>query len=255
MSFQTRTAIPGELETASDYNVYVRDPLNATYAGAKALTGQTALDMFYALSATQEARIAAVAGAMPHVKADGSGWDMHRLAYTPTLANVQNTAVKTAAVSVTIPANDLSNGSVISMMIAALVKNNKGSPGTVLFGLAYAGVADASPTNGPVSYTDIATEYPVLWRFVMQRAGADLWVNVNTYVTGNPDALVAVPDAAFTLDPSVVGAGAFAGGNARKITAPDFTTDQTLALNITLSAADANFYIKPQSAHVRRHSL
>lgn len=176
--------------------------------------------------------------------------------YTPTLANVLNTVTKTAVVSCTVPASDLTDGSVVTIQVASLVKNNKGTSGTVLFGISYAGVADVSPAESAVTWLNDASEYQAIWRFTLQRVGADLWLNVLSFNSaGTAASLALLPDSFFTETPAAGSAGSFGNGNARKIVAPSFTANQTLALNITLSAADATFYVKPQSALIKRVRL
>lgn len=251
MSFQTRTAIPGELETASDYNTYVRDPLNALRGGSIAIASQTAKDLILAADATSFTRLAAVAGAFPRLTPAGV-WAMALQSYAPTLLNALNSAAKTAILTASIPANDLSDGTVLLITISALVKNNKGSPGTVTFGVSYAG-SEVSPVDGAISYANVATEYKLLWRFMLMRVGADVWVFTHSATAGggSPSSL---PDLITGFDPGTLAAGGVTP-NVRAILAPDFTTAQNLLVNITLSAADANFYVKPQSANVRRQSL
>ncbi len=248
MSFQTRTAIPGELETASDYNTYVRDPLNALRGGAIAIASQAAKDFVYAADATSFARLAFLAGAFPRLTPAGV-WAMALQSYASTLLNVQASAAKTAIVTASIPAGDLTDGSVVIVTIAVLVKNNKGSAGTITLGVSFAG-SEVSPVDGAISYSNVATEYKLIWRFTLMRAGADLWV-VTIPLATPADTL---PEAIITADPLTLASGGVTP-NVRAIVAPDFSTVQNLLVNVTLSAADAAFYVKPQSASVRRQSL
>jgi hypothetical protein len=93
--------------------------------------------------------------------------------------------------------------------------------------------ASTATLSNALAQSDDATEFKYLAEYVLMRVGSDLWVFART-----------------TTTPAAMVAGVFADGtsNAVVITAPTFGSAQTVALKMTLSAADATFYTKPQSA-------
>lgn len=67
MAFPVSARTTGELVTAAMWNADLKDNLNALYGGALALASQAALDLVYASSATQLARLAKGA-ALQHLR-------------------------------------------------------------------------------------------------------------------------------------------------------------------------------------------
>jgi hypothetical protein len=84
----------------------------------------------------------------------------------------------------------------------------------------------------------------VMFRIIMQRVGADLWIFTST-PAGQESAVET-----FLADNMTA-----AGNLIIAMVAPDFTTTQTLMIKATLSAAHATFYLKPQVARIVRHGL
>ncbi len=148
--------------------------------------------------------------------------------YICTTAQVLNTVTKTAIVSATIGAA-VANGDKFSLFVSALVKNNKGSAGTVTFELLFGGVASVL-TLVP-TFADNATERSSNFEIVWARGGANAYI----LESNNPPT---------RLDTALV----TTASSGLPITAPTFTAGQTFELRATLSAADASFYIKPQGA-------
>jgi hypothetical protein len=167
------------------------------------------------------------------LRTDGSGtlsWAVATTvvnAYTATLTNVISTAVQTTFLSFSVPS--MANGDVIEVLYSALKKNNKGSAGTVTIDVFY-GANSVTQIAGS-NWGNSATELKALGQIRMQRVGSDLWVQQATDV---PSSVVSSDGAA----------------NVVVISAPTFGSAQTVSLKITLSAADATFYLKPQSAVV-----
>ena len=138
------------------------------------------------------------------------------------------------------PANDMQAGDVILGLMDVLVKNNKGTDGTITYDVAW-GSASATLLGGDgvltrVTWTNSATEFKVQVGFRVSRVGSDAWATggielVNGLISNFPGG---------------------SGIKAAAISAPTFTSNQTVALKITLSAADATFYFKPQAARVLR---
>lgn len=72
-----RTWADGELVTAALLNAQLRDNLNELRGGGIAMPSQAALDFVYAASATALGRLAAAAGKVPRVNANGTAWTMY----------------------------------------------------------------------------------------------------------------------------------------------------------------------------------
>lgn len=159
-------------------------------------------------------------------------------AYTPTLANVANTASQTTTVSASIPGNDMADGDYIDMMFTVLGKNNKGSGGTISLDMFW-GSGNVNILSGQ-PWTDNANEFKGMFWLRVVRVGSDLWVS--------------------TANSSNGGIASFGGTQSGwtaplVISGPTFSSTQTLALKVTLSAADATFYFKPQGARITRIHL
>jgi hypothetical protein len=157
--------------------------------------------------------------------------------YVPTLANVLNTAAQTTMLSFPVPAGAVADGDVIDIWAAVLFKNNAGGARTVTHDWFWGATTVA--TSGAVSWADNATERKTVWRFRLMRVGADLWCRGSSGLPSIPD----------EEEPYTIDATAYAG-NSAVMSAPDFTTLQTVYLKLTFSAAHANTYVKPQAAEV-----
>lgn len=156
-------------------------------------------------------------------------------AYTVTPSTVANTnAADQTILSFTVPGNDMADGDVIEIVAPFLAKNNKGTNGTVVIKMFWGA---SSITIGGDSWTNSATEQKVMGRFSMTRVGADLWVRSYNV------AVITSDDYDYTL-----GNVTADGSNLVVVAAPTFSSDQTIAVKITFSAADALFYWKTQSA-------
>lgn len=149
--------------------------------------------------------------------------------YAATLAQVLNTTSETTILTFDVPGNAWSDGDIVDIMVAVLAKNNKGSDGAAVVKL-NAG-AGAQVSLGSATFTDLATEYKSLRRVRLQRVGADVWVY------GNPDSTT------FIRGQEAVAASGVS-------TPTNFTSTFTVTVKVTLDAANASFYIKPQSAVV-----
>lgn len=159
--------------------------------------------------------------------------------YAATVTNVVSTTAQTTAISFVVPANDMATGDVILIEVAVKLKNSKGSAGTVTQDLFWG--ASSITLASAISWANNATERTYLFKYGMQRVGADLWVwSAGGGWSASPFSMP------FAVDLTA------SAGNAAVIVAPTFTSDQTVALKITLSASDANFYYKPQSATVQK---
>lgn len=166
--------------------------------------------------------------------------------YTPTLANVANTSSPTNAVAVPIGANVMADGDRLVFEVAGLHKNNKGTDGTITFKLAY-GATLITIANAIIA-TNSATEYKDLYQFVAMRVGSDLWVHSALGVAVAAAASWAdSPDTRAATDVELATAR-----NNVVVGTPTFSSSQTVAIEITLSAAHASFYWNAQAARVYR---
>lgn len=156
--------------------------------------------------------------------------------YTPTLANSNGTTQTTVA-SVPVLANEMAIGDRLFWDIDFLIKNNKGSAGTLTFDWFWGATTGASVTGANIA--DNATERRYRFQFVLIREGSDLWVpstELNFY---------GVDQVPFSGDLSTA-------SNMGLIAAPTFTSTQTVALKLTCSATHGSFYANAQSARVWR---
>lgn len=161
----------------------------------------------------------------------------HRVGgYTPTLADVANTVAETTVLSFVIPANRMADGDVIEIWQTNLEKNNKGSVGTINAKINVGAGAQISMSGGALNWPDGATEYVNNKVTVIQRRGAGVDVLVMSAANFWPHW-----GAAQNAGLQVVGTS----------TPANFTTDQTVSIKVTLSAASALFYLKPQVAIVK----
>lgn len=153
--------------------------------------------------------------------------------YIPTLSNVLNTAIETTVADWSIPASDIADGDALEILFYFLAKNNKGTSGTMTAKINIGASAQATLV-GAATWSNNAAEFRASHPLYLVRIGADLWVNDRSDVTAlwNSDV------------PGTVGT--------QLITPANWTSTQSLQLKVTLSAADASFYLKPQSAVLRR---
>ena len=148
--------------------------------------------------------------------------------YTATLAQVLNTTTETDVLHFTIPAASMADGDLIEARFTALAKNNKGSLGTATFKVNVG--AGSQVTTATTQASNSGTEYQLLLGFTLQRMGSTvLVVDLEGTQLSNPWS-----------------ASAAAGSSSPA----NFTSDQVVTLKVTLDAADASFYLKPQSAVV-----
>lgn len=160
--------------------------------------------------------------------------------YAVTSADVSNTTTPTNAIAFTVPANAMADGDVIVIHVAVLAKNNKGTDGTVTYKLVWG--ATSITFEDVRTWTNNATEKKALLEFRLMRVGSALWV---FGILSGTMALTAIPIA------KASGTLPAADENVQSGT-PTFSSSATVALEITLSAADATFYFKPQAARAHR---
>jgi len=153
--------------------------------------------------------------------------------YAATLADVANTVSETTILSFTIPANSMADGDVIEIRQVNLEKNNKTSAGTAAVKI-NCGAGAQVTLAAAAAYADSATEYRTARPVWIQRVGATIDVIMGDsgrqYETWNT-----TPAASKTVGSS---------------TPTNFTSDFVVSIKVTLSAAHATFYIKPQVAKV-----
>lgn len=229
-----------EILTAALLNTHLRDNLNAVRDGGIAIAAQAALDFIHASSATQLARVAkGTAFQVPAMNNDATAWvfravPMH---YAATVADVLNTIVETTALSFTIPGGTMSDGDVVDVQVVCLAKNNKGTSGTDTWKANVGTGAQVTLFTG--TETNSATEFTFRFQFRLQRMGTS--VVIWRALSNEPRASVA--------EWADLGSGKADGSS----TPTNFTADNLVSLKITLSAADLNFYVKPQSAIVTHY--
>ena len=164
--------------------------------------------------------------------------------YAVTVADVANTATQTTTLSFTVPANAMSDGDVLSIFCTFLLKNNKGTSGTVTVDMFWG--SESVTVSPATTQSNSATEQEVSLFYYATRVGSNLWIfktiaffGAQIFPWGFSDDIVSRA----------------AGSYNNKITAPTFSSDQTVALKITLSAADAAFYWKTQTARVIKYGV
>lgn len=166
--------------------------------------------------------------------------------YAATLANVDNTVAETDVLHFTVPANAWADGERIQVTFTALAKQNSGT-GTkfVTFKVNVGAGAQVTlrlqgGTSGTVmNFNDDATEYKAVFRFFLQRVGADVWITNREYNF--------ITDTVGNITP--INTPFLALSQVDGVSTPaNFTGSNVVTLKITLSAAHATFYVKPQSA-------
>ncbi len=174
---------------------------------------------------------------------DGTNWVSKGTCVTlpATLTNVVNNT-ETAAVIFTVPANTWADGDFIQISIAALEKNAKGSDGTILAKVNAGAGSQITIANG-TTWTNNATEFKIVRGFWLVRVGGDVWIQaVSTNVSATNSLM-----GAQSFESNQAGTNIAVSGIS---TPTNFTSDFVVSLKITLSATDAAFYYKPQSARV-----
>lgn len=154
------------------------------------------------------------------------------VAYPVTLATVSNTASLSTLASWTVPT--MADGDVIEATCTLNVKQNTGGGSTVTWTFAYGG---SSVASSAVTASDDPATYKQMLRFVFQRVGANLELFSNT----GSQALEGV----YMRNPTVTNQN-----NTLTVSAPTFTSAQTMAIKVTLGAASANFSYTPTSCSV-----
>lgn len=247
MAWSTPTSVTtGDLITAATFNQYtVSNPI-ALYGGTMSIASQAALDFVYATSATALARLAKGTGRQaPRLNSAASAYEFASLfpgaAYTATLAIVQNTTTETTTLSFVVPGGTWTSGEFIYIRFLAADKNNKGTSGTITYKF-NAGDGAQVTLGGPTTWNNDATQYLRYYGLWLQRNTND--VLVYTVGTGGSPNLVA--ERSFVTDQTT---NLYDGLS----TPANFTADQTMAIKVTLSAADTNFYHQPLSAMVRHY--
>lgn len=174
---------------------------------------------------------------IPRINSAGTGWEFTTpstsqiAVYAATLADVVNTVAETTALSFVIPANSMSDGDLITVSMWNLYKNNKGTSGGVLY---KSNVGSGSQvTLRTATFGDSAIEQGGWAGFSFMRVGNDLRCLNGGYTHSAGFAT----DASGTASPGIT-------------TPANFTSDQTAYLKVTLDAANASFYFKPQRAKV-----
>lgn len=174
------------------------------------------------------------AGAAPPIWASGS----LLVGYATTLTPVQNTVAETTILSFDVPANDWADGDSIDIWMLNFEKNNKGTSGVATIKV-YAG-AGAGVTIAAAAWPDNVSEFTNRRPLQLIRRGSVV------EVFGGSDSNRA--DWGLSQDNVIV-------RSAGASTPTNFTSLFTVSVKATLDAAHAAFYIKPQSARVRRQRL
>ncbi len=212
-----------------------------TFAGLSPLT--TRGDTLVASSGVVTGTRLAIGAANTVLTSDGTdaAWAAPggaTVGYTATLADVANTATETTMISFTVPANKMADGDMIQIWFHGLLKNNKGTAGTVTLSVDWGATSSANFTA--VNQNDNAAEREFIKSVVMIRSGTDLIFTDQSAADKGPYVLFGYGSwtyADFTV----------------KATSVDFTVNSTVAVRVALSAAHATFYIKPQTASVIKY--
>jgi hypothetical protein len=158
--------------------------------------------------------------------------DTAPVSYTPTVADVVSTVAQTATISFTVGASEMADGDVIKIYAAVKVKSTGGTYTLDMFwGSSSVNLSSTSQSAGSEKFH--------LVEFKLERVGADLWVR------GQEGTMAADLQKPF----HDLAAG---NTNVAVISAPTFTSSQTVALKITLNVNSANDYWKTQKARVVR---
>lgn len=212
-------------------------------AGGIAIASQAAEDAIYAASETQLGRMALTALQSVRKNAANTALEAYMASvavYVATLADVSNTASETTILSFTIPANAMADGDTIEIQQVNLEKNNKGTAGTAAVKI-NAGAGGQVTLAAATTYSDSATEYRTSRRIWLQRVGTSIEVLSQNAPTAQAGAAEKAPEWWAAPEKTV---------NLGVSTPTNFTSVFVVSLKVTLSAAHASFYVKPQAAKV-----
>jgi hypothetical protein len=161
------------------------------------------------------------------------------VSYPVTIADVTNTTTTSAFATFTVPS--MADGDYLVVTYPALRKNNSGGAVNATYSVAYGGVTG---TDAAVSWANSATEFGDILQWMLVRVGSDLWV----YTAGGND----------TSPLALPGMSGTARGNQKFIlTAPTFTSSQTVTIRLTFASANALTYQKKAgtAAQVEHHRV
>jgi hypothetical protein len=200
-----------------------------TFASISPLT--TRGDTLVASSGTVTGDRLAVGGYATALKSDGTdaAWDAGYKDLTITLADCSNTTTKTAIVTTeSIPADQWTVGSFLSMEVSAAMVNGTGSSQTITYEFDF---GDGAQTQTKVWEAQGSVKYQ-LWRFVWMRKDSDelIWPfqGVNYHHGWNPG-----------------------DGNHVRMTVTNFDSASTFKMEITFPTASSTLYISPQAGQCR----
>jgi hypothetical protein len=161
------------------------------------------------------------------------------VSYPATIADVTNTTTTTAFITVTVPS--MADGDWLLATYPALRKNNSGGAVNATYSVAYGAVTG---TDGAVSWADSATEFGDILEWKLVRVGSDLWVFTGVGNEVGPLGLSG-------FSPPTRGNKKFT------LTAPTFTSSQTVTIRITFASANALTYQKKAgtAAQVEHHRV
>jgi hypothetical protein len=160
--------------------------------------------------------------------------------YKPTLNNVVNTTTETTAVSFSVAGGTVGDGDIIEMEVGVLVKNSTGGIANVGQKL-YWGSTSLNLVTTQNGWVNNANEFRWLYRYRFMRLGNDLWAR-----TGDQGISRSEYDYPFVSQDR---------NTAAVMTAPTFSSTQTVSLKITLDSASMNYYYKPQGARIWKIGL
>lgn len=158
--------------------------------------------------------------------------------YTPTLVNASSTS-EFDAISFTVPASEMADGDVLLIDFAIQVRNSTGGPITPTVKFKW-GASSITLSSG--SWTNTANTRNMLFHLRCQRVGSDLWVLDTPSGTG-----VSLPNLNFDNTVSTV------APDAQVMSAPTFSSSQTVKLSVTLASYNAtNNFWNTMAARIHR---
>ena len=171
--------------------------------------------------------------------------------YTATLANVLNTTTETVIISWTIGADEWADGEVLYLNYSMLAKNNAGDQFEafkVYFGSENFQV---NMLNGTAPYTSgNANEKRWMYAHQFMRVGSEIWG-----FCGGPPPYENTDWEDFNMVGQVARDNGARGGHWVSVVASssDFTSSLACSIKVTLTAADATFYVKPQTCSIIKY--
>jgi len=162
--------------------------------------------------------------------------------YSASIADCDNTTDETTIFSITIPANDISDGNIIFVNIPVITKNNAVQYVGPTYKVKFAGTTMTVYSNTSAN-TGVNEGFGIA-SFIVMRVGDDLWCSAGSLYSRGVE-----PLSAGELIYNICSATARGG----VVTAPDFTAEQTLELTCTLPVAHASLYVKPQFAKAYKY--